>query len=138
MHTHVDTGLGWAGSPRLTERFDLTKPAVALTNQYLLELHKFLCKLSVWMQFEYDPGKSISNSRKHGIDFDQAQGLWLDSNLFILPSRFPDEPRFLAVGRIDERFFTAVFTERDDKIRLISVRRAREEESKLYEQNQQN
>ena len=56
---------------------------------------------------------------------------------FCLP-RFPDEPRFLAVGRIDERFFTAIFTERDDKIRLISIRRAREEESKLYEQNQQN
>ena len=89
------------------------------------------------MQFEYDPAKSISTSRKHGINFDQAKGLWLDSNLFILPSRFPDEPRFLAVGRIDERFFTAIFTERDDRIRLISVRRAREEELKLYEQNQQ-
>ena len=58
-------------------------------------------------------------------------------NLFILPSRFSDEPCFLAVGRICERFFTAIFTERDDKIRLISVRRAREEELKLYEQTQQ-
>lgn len=89
------------------------------------------------MQFEYDPAKSISNNRKHGIDFEQAQELWLDSNLFILPSRFPLESRYLAVGRIEERLFTAIFTERDDKVRLISVRRARDEETKLYEQNQQ-
>jgi len=90
------------------------------------------------MQFEYDPAIFISNHRKHSIDFEQAQELWLDTSLFILPSRFPHESRFLAVGKIDERLFTAIFTEREDKIRLISVRRAREEEIELYEQNQQN
>jgi uncharacterized DUF497 family protein len=89
------------------------------------------------MRFEYDSDKSISNERKHGIDFDTAQRLWLDSNLFVLPSRFPNEPRYLAVGRIEERYFTAIFTERDEKIRLISVRRSRNEEKNLYEQNKQ-
>ena len=89
------------------------------------------------MRFDYDPNKSISNSAKHGIDFEQAQRLWLDSNLFILPSRFPHESRYLAISRIDERLYTAIFTERDDKIRLISVRRARKEEIELYEQNKQ-
>jgi len=90
------------------------------------------------MAFEYDSAKSISNSRKHRIDFLQAQVLWLDPDLFILPSRFPKEPRYLAIGRIEERFYTAIFTERNDQIRLISVRRARDEEEQLYEQNKQN
>ena len=89
------------------------------------------------MQFEYDPDKSISNRKKHGIDFERAQRLWLDSDLLILPSRFPHESRYLAISRIDERFYTAIFTERDDKVRLISVRRARKEEIELYEQNKQ-
>ncbi len=89
------------------------------------------------MQFEYDPEKSMSNSQKHGIDFIQAQALWLDSNLFILPSRFLNESRYLAIGRIGVRYFTGIFTEREDKIRLISVRHSRKEEIKLYEQNEQ-
>ena len=90
------------------------------------------------MAFEYDSAKSISNSRKHRIDFLQAQVLWLDPDLFILPSRFPEEPRYLAIGRIEERFYTAIFTERNDRIRLISVRRPRDEEEQLYDQNKQN
>ena len=90
------------------------------------------------MEFEYDSAKSISNNRKRGIDFLQAQALWLDPDLFIFPSRFPEEPRYLAIGRIEERFYTAIFTERNDRIRLISVRHARDEEEELYEQNKQN
>ena len=89
------------------------------------------------MSFEYDPAKSISNCGKHGIDFEEAQKLWLDTNLVILPSRFPQESRYLAVGRIDERMYTAIFTEREDKVRLISMRRARIEEIKIYEENKQ-
>jgi hypothetical protein len=84
------------------------------------------------MEFEYDWRKSEINRRKHGIDFERAQRLWEDPGLVILPSRFPDEPRFLAIGRIGNVHWTAIFTERSDFIRLISVRRAREEERILY------
>lgn len=54
----------------------------------------------------------------------------------ILPSRFPDEPRFLAIGKIDRICYTAIFTERRDYIRIISVRRSRTNERILHEQNQ--
>jgi uncharacterized DUF497 family protein len=88
------------------------------------------------MEFEYDPEKSRRNADKHGIDFIDGQALWADSGLLILPSRHPDEPRYLAIGQIEEIYWTAVFTERGESVRLISIRRSRYEERELYEQNQ--
>jgi len=37
------------------------------------------------MKFEYDPNKSITNMEKHGIDFEEAQALWKDSELVEIP-----------------------------------------------------
>ena len=88
------------------------------------------------MEFEYDPEKSCKNEEKHGIDFNRSQALWDDSGLLTLLSRYPEEPRYLAIGRIDGLHWTAVFTERGDRVRLISVRRSRQNERNLYEQNQ--
>jgi uncharacterized DUF497 family protein len=85
------------------------------------------------MQFEYDPAKSASNKAKHGIDFEQAKALWADDQRIDLPARHPEETRRLAVGRIAGKFWTAIFTLRADKVRVISVRRSREEEIELYE-----
>ena len=85
------------------------------------------------MQFEYDSKKSIANKVKHGIDFDEAQRLWLDERLIEAPVRTQDEPRFLALGRIESKHWSAIFTRRGDKIRLISVRRSRQEEIEHYE-----
>ena len=88
------------------------------------------------MEFEWDPHKSALNLQKHGISFPDAQCLWRDSGLILLPSRYPDEPRFLAIGKIESSHWTAIFTERGETIRIISVRRARDNERTLYEQNQ--
>lgn len=85
------------------------------------------------MEFEFDPAKSRSNLEKHGIDFEQAQGLWDDPDLLEVPARTTDEPRFLVVGLIEGRHWSAVVTPRGDRIRIISVRRSREEEVALYE-----
>jgi uncharacterized DUF497 family protein len=88
------------------------------------------------MEFEYDPEKSGTNARKHGIDFETAQKLWEDNGLLVLPSKFTEEARFLAIGRIEDKHWTAIFTDRDERTRLISVRRSRAEEKALYERNQ--
>ncbi len=85
------------------------------------------------MRFEFDEAKSRSNKEKHGIDFVKAQELWLDDLLIEIPARTLDEPRFVVVGKIDERHWSAVVTYRGDAIRIISVRRSREEEVALYE-----
>ena len=83
--------------------------------------------------FEFDPAKSESNRLKHGVDFVEAQSLWNDPMLMEIPAKTEDEPRALVVGRIDEKHWSAVITYRGANIRLISVRRARPEEVKLYE-----
>ncbi len=87
------------------------------------------------MDFEFDPVKSGANKAKHGIDFDEAQALWSDVDLIVAPALAGPEPRFLAIGKIDEKVWTAVFTRRDDRLRIISVRRARANEVKHYEED---
>ena len=83
--------------------------------------------------FEFDAAKSESNRAKHGIDFIAAQSLWSDPMLLEIPAKTEDEPRFLAVGQIDGKPWSAVITYRGSHVRLISVRRARTEEVALYE-----
>ncbi len=84
-------------------------------------------------EFEFDKSKSLSNKKKHGIDFLQAQRLWEDNNLLIIPARTEDEPRSLVIGRIAGKHWSAVVTFRQGRIRIISVRRSRKEEQVLYE-----
>ena len=85
------------------------------------------------MEFEFDTRKSDSNKAKHGMDFHQAQALWDDPDLIEVPILTDDEPRFLVVGRIAERHWAGIITYRGDRIRIISVRRARKEEVAIYE-----
>lgn len=83
--------------------------------------------------FEYDEIKSLSNKEKHGIDFGEAQALWEDENRIVIPSRNLDEPRFLIIGKIEDKYWSAIYTMRQEKIRIISVRRSRYEEIEIYE-----
>ncbi len=85
------------------------------------------------MEFEYDPGKSIRNKKKHGLDFVEAQALWTDPDLLEVPARTEDEPRFLIIGRIGPHHWSSIITCRNDRVRIISVRRSREEEIAVYE-----
>lgn len=85
------------------------------------------------MEFEFDARKSSANKAKHGIDFVEAQALWLDEVLIEAPARTDDEPRFLVVGRIDGRHRSAICVKRADRTQIISVRRSRKEEIEAYE-----
>jgi uncharacterized DUF497 family protein len=83
--------------------------------------------------FEFDAAKSKSNLAKHSIDFVEAQLLWNDPSLLEIEAKTEDEPRYLVIGLIGEKHWSAVITYRGPHIRLISVRRARTEEVALYE-----
>lgn len=85
------------------------------------------------MEFEFDNSKSEVNKEKHGIDFIEAQSLWDDPDRVEIPARNVDVPRFLVIGKIEDRYWSAIFTYRDESIRIISVRRSRREEVELYE-----
>ena len=85
------------------------------------------------VEFEFDARKSEANRLKHGIDFRQAQRLWNDPDRLEIPARTEDELRWVLIARIGEKHWSAVFTYRGPRVRLISVRRARSEEVLLYE-----
>jgi hypothetical protein len=85
------------------------------------------------VEFEFDGEKSRANKLKHGVDFQQAQALWDDPDLIEIPARTADEPRFLVVGRIGGKHWSAIITYRQQRIRMISMRRSRQEEIDLYE-----
>lgn len=82
-------------------------------------------------EFEYDPIKSRINKEKHGIDFEEAQALW-NGAVMELPSQKGEEERFLVTGHIEDKGWTAIIAKRGARIRIISVRRAREKEGQNY------
>ncbi len=85
------------------------------------------------MEFDFDPAKSAANQEKHGIDFVRAQELWQDPARAEVPARTVDESRLLVIGRIDGKHWSAVVTYREERMRIISVRRSRDEEVAIYE-----
>lgn len=84
-------------------------------------------------RFEFDKKKSSSNQKKHGIDFVEAQRIWSDPDFIEIRAKSNNELRFLSIGRIGKNHWSAVITYREERIRIISVRRSREQEVKLYE-----
>jgi uncharacterized DUF497 family protein len=84
------------------------------------------------MEFEYDPTKCHINREKHGIDFDEAQLLWLDEDRVEFPARSDTEDRHALIAKKDEKIWVAFYTMRESAIRIISVRRARENEENTY------
>lgn len=88
------------------------------------------------MEFEFDTKKSNINKSKHGIDFYEAQALWDDPDLIEIPLKTSDEPRFLVIGKISEKYRSGIITYRTEKIRIISLRRSRKEEVDIYESYQ--
>ena len=83
------------------------------------------------MKFEYDPEKSKSNLEKHGISLEHATRLWFVSSVEIA-ARNLDETRFMIIGKLEGKFYSCIFTVREDAIRLISARRSRKNEEEIY------
>ena len=72
------------------------------------------------MDFEFDPRKSRSNLKKHGIDFDEA-------------TEFKGERRLLGMGRLSGEYWSVIYTRRGDRVRIISVRRSTPRERSFYD-----
>jgi uncharacterized DUF497 family protein len=85
------------------------------------------------MEFESDSRKSKENKKRHGMGFVEAQKLWDDPDRIEVPARTVDEPRFIVIGKIADKYWSAIITYRGEKIRIISVRRSRREELEIYE-----
>jgi uncharacterized DUF497 family protein len=84
------------------------------------------------MVFEFDSKKSKQNKDKHGIDFSEAQKIWEDADCVMIPARTISESRLLLICKYNEKIWSAIFTFRQDKVRIISVRRSRKNEEEIY------
>ena len=83
--------------------------------------------------FEFDADKSAVNKGKHGIDFVEAQAIWDDENMVVTEARSDTERRFRALGMVNGKLWAAFHTLRGPKIRIFSVRRARQEDKNDYD-----
>ena len=82
--------------------------------------------------FEYDPLKSETNKIKHGIGFEEAIELWNDPNRINIEARTVDEKRFMMIANLNKSIWSAIYTIRKHSIRIISVRKSRDNEKEIY------
>jgi uncharacterized DUF497 family protein len=90
--------------------------------------------------FEFDPEKSArcKADPNRAIDFVEAEELWRDTDRLEIPLIKTDEPRVQILGLIAGKHWSAIITQRGENIRIISVRRMRENEKALYEERREN
>jgi uncharacterized DUF497 family protein len=89
------------------------------------------------LTFEWDPQKAAANVRKHGITFDEATTVFGDPFGTVTddPRHSAGERRLALLGYSQaNRLLAVMFTERGDRIRLISARTATRRERKDYEE----
>lgn len=89
------------------------------------------------LDFEWDPRKALSNRRKHGVSFEEAATVFADPLALTIhdPLHSEEEDRFVTIGESERlRVLVVVFTERAEKIRIISARFATRRERKQYEE----
>ena len=88
------------------------------------------------MQFEWDAAKAAENLAKHGVSFDDASTVFSDplAGTILDPRHSADEVRFVTIGfSTSQRLLVVAHSDRDDRVRIISARRATRRERRKYE-----
>ncbi len=86
----------------------------------------------MYIGFEFDFKKSITNLDKHGISLYKAMLLWTVRHTITDARHEMGEVRFMMIGQLEDKSYTCIFTIRNKMIRLISARRSRIHEEKIY------
>ena len=87
------------------------------------------------MEFEWDEAKRRANYRKHGLDFRDVEKVFQEVTLTAEDKRQDyGDKRLISLGRLEDIVVVVVYTERSEKIRLISMRRANQKERRAYEE----
>jgi uncharacterized protein len=84
------------------------------------------------VEFEWDPAKAETNLRKHGVPFLKACEVFKDPQRLEQSDPYEGEERWIALGRVEHSILVVVFTERENKTRIISARKATRDEEKIY------
>jgi uncharacterized DUF497 family protein len=83
-------------------------------------------------EFEWDDRKAARNFRDHRVTFDQARAAFYDPDCINREDADPDEERYSRLCRLDDRVFVVVWTQRGNRIRIISARPATKHEQQAY------
>ncbi len=89
------------------------------------------------MRFEWDPAKAKANIIRHGISFEDARAVFADLNALELLDDTTEEERWRLLGKAGSEILMVVYTERGDRIRIISARKASKREQEVYRQQGQ-
>ena len=85
------------------------------------------------MEYEWDDAKRLINLHKHGIDFTDVPAVFEKNIVTIEDDRyFYGEQRFVTFGMLQGRVIAIVHTEREERIRIISARKASKNEQQIY------
>lgn len=87
--------------------------------------------------FEFDPEKSRLNEDRHGVKLEWAMQMWDETHIIIPAKNVSGENRYLIMAKIQGKCYAAVFTKRNEAIRLISCHRADRRLEKIYEDHVQ-
>ncbi|HTS41474.1 MAG TPA: BrnT family toxin [Xanthobacteraceae bacterium] len=87
------------------------------------------------LEFEWDDAKARANARKHGVTFERAKLAFKDPFAIAALDDREDygEERFVLLGLADGPLLFVAYTERGDRLRIISARRATRHEQDIYE-----
>jgi uncharacterized DUF497 family protein len=85
------------------------------------------------VEFTWDESKRKSNLLKHGMDFMDAKAVFSGATFVFEDDRYPyGEQRFVTLGMLRNLVVVIAYTERNDRIRIISMRKATKNEQKIY------
>jgi len=92
------------------------------------------------MEYEWDENKRQSNLEKHGLDFVIAYKIHESLEKLTIPSHYPSEPRWIDIAPVGKELMvlTLVYTYREERVRVISLRKASIQERRLYNENRKN
>ena len=85
------------------------------------------------MEYEWDPEKNLANVQRRQLGFSLVEDFDWDHAKIRRSDGF-DEPRWMAIGYIGDRLHVVVFTKRNDRCRIISLRIANNSERREYAQ----
>jgi len=85
------------------------------------------------MEFEWDEAKRLANIGKHGIDFTDVPAIFDEYTVTVEDDRYSyGEQRFVTFGLLQGRVIAVVYGERNNRIRVISARKATNYEQRIY------
>lgn len=92
------------------------------------------------MEFEWDFAKNQVNKEKHGVSFEEATAVWTKAYMEVasLAHSKNEDKRSAILGWIGNKIHLVIWTKRNGKIRIISTRRARKNEEKIFFEGIQN